>query len=117
MAMIINAAAWVLCLVVGVLLFGDFIHTEQSLRKGQKEEEGGSHDGGLALHGALLGAEHQVPGEDHGVGVHQGQEQHDEHEKGGNELELDAVFDFSVKDVHTGPVSVGGSGEDQSLKK
>lgn len=45
MAMIINAAAWVLCLVVGVLLFGDFIYTEQSLRKGQKEEEGGSHDG------------------------------------------------------------------------
>ena len=45
MATIINAAAWILCLVVGALLFGDFIHTEQSLRKGQKEEEESSHDG------------------------------------------------------------------------
>lgn len=43
MATIINIVAWVLCGVVGFLLFGDFIKTEIQLKKeanAQKEVDG-----------------------------------------------------------------------------
>lgn len=37
MAGIINIVAWVLCFVVGFLLFGDFIRTEMQFSKEAKE--------------------------------------------------------------------------------
>jgi len=43
MATVINIVAWVLCGVVGFLLFGDFIRTEIQFRKESKngkEDEG-----------------------------------------------------------------------------
>lgn len=39
MATIINIVAWVLCFVVGFLLFGDFIRTEMHFAKERKEQE------------------------------------------------------------------------------
>lgn len=41
MATIINIAAWVLCGVVGFLLFGDFIKTEIQFAKEKKAEKEG----------------------------------------------------------------------------
>ena len=40
-----NVAAWIMCGVVAVLLFGDFIRTERALAKEKKENgEGGDHE-------------------------------------------------------------------------
>ena len=45
MATIINTVAWVLCGVVGFLLFGDFIKTELQLKKEQNtQKEVGDHE-------------------------------------------------------------------------
>lgn len=40
MATIINIVAWLLCGVVGFLLFGDFIKTEIQLKKEAAKKEG-----------------------------------------------------------------------------
>ena len=40
MATIINIVAWLLCGVVGFLLFGDFIKTEIQLKKETAKKEG-----------------------------------------------------------------------------
>ena len=39
MATIINTVAWVLCGVVGFLLFGDFIKTEMQFKKEQNAQK------------------------------------------------------------------------------
>lgn len=47
MAGIINTIAWILCFVVGFLLFGDFIRTEMYFAKEKKEaakKEGCEHE-------------------------------------------------------------------------
>jgi len=37
MAAVINIVAWILCIVIGILLFGDFIRTEMQFSKEAKE--------------------------------------------------------------------------------
>ena len=49
MVTVINAAAWILCIVMGVLLFGDFIRTEpffaqEKKKEAEQEENGHGHD-------------------------------------------------------------------------
>lgn len=48
MTQAINLAAWVLCFLVGGLLFGDFIRTELSFKRPKKdahtEQEVSDHD-------------------------------------------------------------------------
>lgn len=41
---ICNIVAWVLCGVVGFILFGDFIRTEIKAFKDSKKEEGGTEE-------------------------------------------------------------------------
>lgn len=41
---ICNTVAWVLCAVVGILLFSDFIRTELRFRREQEEKEASGHD-------------------------------------------------------------------------